>query len=131
MNPLKNDTTRKVALNLGLPILAPAIIAVATTVISFRSFSERTDARVSYLEAQVLDKQLPTRIANLEVQIEKHEKTIERDFGRHEQTVQNLSHKTDDQEKRLTRLETIVGETQKVLDEIRTDVKILLRGGMQ
>lgn len=131
MNLLKNEPTRKAIFNFALPVLAPAIVAVATTVVSFRSFSERTEARVSYLEAQVLDKQLPTRIASLEVQIEKHEKTIEKDFGRHERTVQELSHKTDDQEKRLTRLETLVSETQHLLSEIRADVKILLRGGQQ
>ncbi len=74
---------------------------------------------------------LDTRLAHVELQINRHEKALDKDFMRHEQTVAEISHKTDDQERRLTRLEALVSQTQEMLTEIRSDVKILLRGSQQ
>ncbi len=93
--------------------------------------TEKMDTRLALLENKVIGGKLVERTGQLEEQIKRHEKALDKDFARHEQTVADISHKTDDQEKRLTRLETLVNETQVLLTEIRADVKILLRGGQQ
>lgn len=98
-----------------LPVLAATVIGIGSSIVACLVVTERMDGRVS----------------SLEVQIARHERALDRDFQRHEQTVAAISSRTDDQEKRLTRLETLVGETQRLLAEIRADVKILLRGGQQ
>lgn len=98
-----------------LPICASVVLAVGTAVISGMVMTARMEGRVSHLE----------------IQIERHEKALDRDFARHEQTVLEIAHRTDDQEKRLSRLEALVSQTQELLSEIRSDVKILLRGGQQ
>lgn len=98
-----------------LPILASMVIGIGSSIVACLVVTERMDGRVN----------------SLEVQIARHEKELDRDFFRHEQTVAAIMSKTEDQEKRLTRLETLVNETQRLLEEIRSDVKILLRGGQQ
>lgn len=75
--------------------------------------------------------QLDARLAHVETQIERHEKALEKDFSRHEQLMSEIVHRTEDQEKRITLLEAISVQTQQHLSEIRSDVKILLRGGQQ
>lgn len=110
-----SEAIKQIIIRFVLPALVPVFVGLGSAVITSMVVTERLSARV----------------ANLEVQIEKHEKALDRDFTRHEQTVSNIAQKTDDQEKRLTRLETLVGETQVLLNEIRADVKILLRGGQQ
>lgn len=96
-----------------LPVLASLLIGVGSSVVACLLVTERMEGRVVSLEAQIA----------------RHEKALDRDFLRHEQTVAELAHKTDDQEKRLTKLEALVSQTQALLSEIRTDVKMLLRGG--
>lgn len=98
-----------------LPVCASCVIAVGSAMVSALVMTERLDGRVTHLE----------------VQIERHEKALDRDFARHEQTVLEIAHRTDDQERRLSRLEALVSQTQELLSEIRSDVKILLRGGQQ
>lgn len=131
MTEKTHDTIRQVILRFVLPVLVPVIVGLGSAVISSKVLVEKLDTRTTVLETHVLDKNLASRTAAIEVQIERHEKALDRDFARHEQNVLSLAQKTDDQEKRLTRLETLVGETQAMLSEIRTDVKILLRGGQQ
>lgn len=115
-----------------IPIAASIVSAVlvggASTILTSQMYTAKLNERVSYLEKDVTQEKLLSRTIQLETQIERHEKALERDFARHEQTVFELAHKTDDQEKRLTRLETLVGETQRLLAEISADVKLLLRG---
>ena len=84
-----------------------------------------------FRSTKVIGGKLVERTGQIESQIARHEKALDKDFARHEVSMTELSHKTDDQEKRLTRLETLVNETQVLLTEIRADVKILLRGGQQ
>lgn len=110
-----SDTIKQILIHFVLPVLVPVIVGLGSAVITSMVVTERLSARV----------------AHLEVQIEKHEKALDRDFARHEQTVAAISLKTDDHEKRLTRLEALFTENQAMLSEIRTDVKILLRGGQQ
>ena len=87
------------------------------------------ETRVIALEEKVSKHDpLTTKIERLETTIERHEKALDRDFTRHEQIVASLTIKTEDQEKRLTRLETLVSETQRLLGEIRTDLKTLISG---
>lgn len=117
------------------PVVASIVVGLLSAGFSIYLMLHLMDARVSSLE------KLPARVDNLEkldgrikpieAQISRHEKALERDFARHERTVLEIAHKTEDQEKRLTRLETLVTETQALLSEIRADVKILLRGGSQ
>lgn len=126
------EMVKQVWLSFGLPLLVPLLIGLGSSVIASREMNGKLDTRVVALEAKVKDYQsLPGKIERLETTIDRHEKALDRDFLRHEELVRALSSKTDDQEKRLTRLETLVGETQALLSEIRTDVKILLRGGQQ
>lgn len=81
----------------------------------------------SFVSIWLLTGKLESRVDHLEVQIERHEKALDRDFLRHEQVVAALSNKTDDQERRLTRVEALVNEVQTTLSEIRSDIKTLLR----
>ncbi len=110
-----NEVIKQTIFKLVLPVLVPVAVGLGSAVIATKIMVEKLDTRVSHLE----------------VQIERHEKALDKDFARHEVSMTELSHKTDDQEKRLTRLETLVNETQVLLTEIRADVKILLRGGQQ
>ncbi|MBD5608556.1 MAG: hypothetical protein HDQ93_06880 [Desulfovibrio sp.] len=106
---------KDILVKFALPILASMVIGIGSSILSCLLVTERMNGRVT----------------SLETQIAKHEHALDRDFQRHEQTVAILANRTDDQERRLTRLEALVGETQALLAEIRTDVKILLRGGQQ
>lgn len=129
------ETIKQIGFRFVLPILGSIVAGAVAAALSCWLMVHLLDSRVTRLEAippriEKLE-QLENRIQPLETQMERHEKALERDFVRHEQTVLSLAVKTDDQEKRLTRLETLVGETQALLSEIRTDVKILLRGGQQ
>lgn len=130
-----SEATKQIFLRFVMPVLGSIVAGAVAAALSCWLMVHLLDSRVTRLEAippriEKLEK-LESRLQPLESQIERHEKALERDFARHEQTVLSLAVKTDDQEKRLTRLETLVGETQALLTEIRTDVKILLRGGQQ
>lgn len=120
---------------LAVTVVASLIAGAAGAALSTWLTVHLLDSRVSALEVlpkKVEDlEKLGEKIPPLETMMVRHEKALERDFIRYEHIVGGLSSKTDDQEKRLTRLETLVGETQNLLAEIRADVKILLRGGQQ
>lgn len=121
----------KASLSKLLPILISLCIGLGSAVIATKEMAATLDVRVTMLETAIFSGDLPHKITEMGTQLERHEKALDRDFARHDATVADISRKTDDQEKRLTRLETLVGETQALLSEIRTDVKILLRGGQQ
>lgn len=129
------ETAKQVVLRFVMPVLGSIVAGAVAAALSCWLMVHLLDSRVSALEAlpkKVEDlEKLGEKIPPLETMMQRHEKALERDFARHEQTVVALGVKTDDQEKRLTRLETLVGETQALLTEIRADVKILLRGGQQ
>lgn len=112
-------------------VCASLLVGALTTYYTNLMMTEKLTSKVEVLEQDVRGSRLVERTAHLEKQIERHEKALDRDFARHEATVADIAHKTDDQEKRLTRLEALFTETQALLSEIRTDVKILLRGGQQ
>lgn len=127
-----NEMLKQIFFRFVLPVLVPVAVGLGSAVLTSWSMTQMLDSRVSSLEMTVEShKPLTGKIEKLETTIERHEKALDRDFLRHEQIVAALASKTDDQEKRLTRLETLVGETQALLTEIRADVKILLRGGQQ
>lgn len=123
-----NETMKQILLKFILPILVPVFVGLGSAVISSTIMNEKLNERMAHLERSVNGEKLLQRTSNLEVAIERHERALERDFARHEQIVLELGHKTEDQEKRLTRLETLVGETQRLLSEISADVKTLLKG---
>lgn len=126
------EMVKQVCLRFVLPLLVPLLVGLGSSVIASREMNGKLDTRMMTLETKVKDYEpLTGKVERLETTIDRHEKALDRDFLRHEQLVGVLSSKTDDQEKRLTRLETLVGETQNLLAEIRADVKILLRGGQQ
>lgn len=108
-----SELLKHILLRFALPVGASCVMGLGSAVITGLVFNERMDARVTHLE----------------VQIQKHEKALDRDFARHDQAVTLLSSRTDDQERRLTRLETLMDEVHATLTEIRTDVKSLLREG--
>lgn len=130
INAIREHAPRFVAPLLA-SIAASVLVGFGATFLTIWMMTERMDARVQILETKVIGGQLLERTGQIEAQINRHEKTLDRDFSRHEQNVAAISAKTDDHEKRLTRLETLCTETQAMLSEIRTDVKILLRGGQQ
>ena len=93
--------------------------------------TEKMDTRLTFIESKIIGSKLLERTNYLEEQIKRHEKALDQDFARHVVSMTEPSPTTDDQDNRLTRLETLVNETQVLLTEIRADVKILLRGGQQ
>ena len=123
-----NETLKQILLRFILPMLAPLLIGLGSAVISSTIMNRQLETRVTKLERSVDEEKLLSRTISLETAIERHERALERDFARHEKTVLELGHKTEDQERRLTRLETLVGETRRLLSEISADVKTLLRG---
>lgn len=94
-----------------LPICACAVTGVGSSLVSTMLLTEKIQGRV----------------AHLEVQIEKHEERLDKDFAKHDATVTALMARTDDQERRITRTETMLEGVQSTLTEIRADVKQLLR----
>ena len=106
-----NEFVKHAIVRFVLPVLAPVIVGIGSAIIATLITTERLEGRLTHVEDQ----------------IQRHERVIEKEFSRHEQNTKILSEKTDDQEKRLTRQEAIVGETQKMLSEIRSDIKTLLR----
>ena len=115
-----------------LPILASMIFGLGSAALTGWVMVQQLNNRVTELEVKVQEQAaLSGKVNKLETTIERHEKELDRDFFRHEQTVASIMSKTEDQEKRLTRLETLVNERQRLLEEIRSDVKIILRGGQQ
>lgn len=124
------ETVMQVFQRFILPCLVPLVVGAVGALVTSVFAVKALDVRVSTLEAIPVEvRNMKDRLQLLEPQIVRQEKALERDFLRHEQTMLSLTVKTDDQEKRLTRLETLVGETQALLAEIRADVKLLLRGG--
>lgn len=83
----------------------------------------------SVLTLTVATERLEIRLSHVESQTQKYEAAMEKKIARHELETKSIVEKSGDHEKRLTRLEALVGETQKLLAEIREDVKQLLRGG--
>lgn len=132
MTELLKQNMGKFILPVVASVLASVLVGFGSTVITGKIMTEKLASRVDALEITVEShKPLTGKMEKLEATIDRHEKALDRDFLRHEQIVSALATKTEDQEKRLTRLETLVGETQALLAEIRSDVKILLRGGQQ
>lgn len=103
---------RVALLRFAIPICASCVIGLGSAVIT----------------GLVFNAQMESRVTHIEVQMQKHEKVLERDFGRQEQLASSLSMRTDDQERRITRLETLMDEVNSTLKEIRADVKTIMRG---
>lgn len=108
-------------------MLSAVIIGVASSFITTLISLDNLETRVAIVEKKVVDEKLLERTITLETAIVRHEQALDRDFNRHEKMVFELAHKTDDQEKRLTRLEALFSEMQRLLGEISADVKQLLR----
>lgn len=123
------DTQKQILMRFVLPVASAIVVGIGSAAVSTWGVVRGMDNRVTTLEQNAESQQgLPGRIDKLETTIDRHEKALDRDFMRHEQVVAVLSNKTDDQERRLTRLEALVGETQALLAEIRMDIKTLLSG---
>lgn len=126
--PLR-ETVRGMAIRVGLTVLGSMILGLLSAGMTGWVMVQKLDSRVTTLETKVaIQEPLTEKVGKLETAIERHEKALDRDFLRHEQIVAGLSVKTEEQEKRLTRVEALVGEVQKTLKEIQTDLKTLLRG---
>lgn len=95
-----------------LPLIVPVLVGIGSAAISSMVMTARLEERVSHLESQM----------------QRHEQTLDRDFTRHEQAVSYLVSRTDEQERRLAKLEGVAEETRTSLAEIRADIKTLLRG---
>lgn len=123
------ETIRNLALRFGGTLLASMILGLGSAALTGWVMVQLLDNRVTILETKVqAQSPLTGKVDKLETTIERHEKALDRDFLRHEQIVAGLTVKTEDQEKRLTRVEALVGEVQATLKEIQMDIKTLLRG---
>lgn len=123
---LKNSAAR-FSMKLAATMITAVIIGVASSYVTTLISLNDLKTRVDNVEERVVQGKMVERVVTLETAIMRHEQALERDFSRHEQMVFELAHKTDDQEKRLTRLETLFSEMQRLLGEISADVKQLLR----
>lgn len=94
------------------PLIVPVLVGIGSAAIAGMVMTARLEERVSHLESQM----------------QRHEQALDRDFSRHEQAVSQLNRRTDDQERRLAKLEGVAEETRTSLAEIRADIKTLLRG---
>lgn len=94
------------------PLLVPVLVGIGSSAVTGAVLMTRLEERVSYLE----------------LQIQRHEQTLGRDMTRHESAFSTLTHRTDDQEQRLSKLEAMAEEARASLSEIRGDIKTLLRG---
>ncbi len=74
---------------------------------------------------------LEGRLAVLERDVARHETTIKEDMKRMEEASVQNSHRTDDQERRLTHLETVLSGLRDDFSEVRADIKSLLRASAQ
>lgn len=72
----------------------------------------------------LLTARMDERVTYIREQSRKHEQEKQHEFERHADTLR-------DHDQRLARLEALTGSLQETLSEIRSDVKILLRGGQQ
>lgn len=108
---LSSQSLRVVAARGVVTVVASCLIGFGSAVITSIKLNERLDARVGHLEST----------------IDEHKQILNRDFDRHDGVVSVLSNKTDDQERRLVRLEAMMDGVQTTLIEIRSDVKQLLR----
>ena len=123
------ETIKNLALRFGITVLASMILGLGSAALTGWVMVQLLDNRVTLLETKVQEQSpLTGKVDKLETTIERHEKALDRDFLRHEQIVASLTVKTEDQEKRLTRVEALVGEVQATLKEIQMDIKTLLRG---
>lgn len=94
------------------PLLVPVLVGIGSSAVTGAVIMTRLEERVTYLESQ----------------IQRHEKALERDITRHESSFSTLTHRTDNQDQRLSKLEAMAEEARTSLSEIRADIKTLLRG---
>lgn len=112
MSPLFSPQSIKSIIVRGVvTLVASCLIGFGSAVITSIKLNERLDARVGHLETAISE----------------HKNILSKDFDRHDDTVAALANKTDDQERRLVRLEAMMDGVQTTLAEIRADVKQLLR----
>lgn len=67
------------------------------------------------------------RLAALERDVARHETTIKEDLKRMEGASVQNAQRTDDQERRLTHLETVLSGLRDDFSEVRSDIKSLLK----
>lgn len=97
---------------LALRVAIPGIISIAICIGSALATSV------------VLTGRLEERLTGLKDSLDKHDATRQEEILR-------LTARTENHEQRLTRLEAHFDTVQETLGEIRSDVKIILRGGQQ
>lgn len=125
----EKDSFRKLAMRIAISLVAPLLIGLGSAALTGWVMVQLLDNRVTVLETKAqLQEPLPGKVDRLETTIDRHEKALDRDFLRHEQIVASLTIKTEDQEKRLTRVEAMMDEVQATLKEIQADIKTLIRG---
>lgn len=106
------ELMKGVLLKFVAPICACAVTGIASGIIFYMIFVERIDGRVRNLESQIV----------------KHEKRLEKDFTKHDDVVSSFVSRIEGHERRLTRMETLMDGVNATLSEIRSDVKMILRG---
>lgn len=79
--------------------------------------------------ATVVVTRLEEKMSVMQRDMARHEQTIEKEIQRHESSLGDLTKRTDDQERRITRSESALESISSVLLEIKGDVKLLLREG--
>lgn len=95
---------------LVIPAVIPAVIGIGS----------------AFCTGALMVVKMEDRIANLEKDVARHETSISRDFQRLESSIQLNAQRTDDQERRITRVETSMESLTADVREIKLDVKALL-----
>lgn len=80
------------------------------------------------LTTAVVVTRLEEKIAAMQRDMARHEQVLDKELQRQETTLGDLTRRTDDQERRLTRSESTLESIGAMLTEIRGDVKQILRG---
>lgn len=94
----------------GFPLTVSVLVGIGSAAIMGSVLVVRLDERVSTLERDVA----------------RHEATIEKELRRMEGANIQNAQRTDDQERRLTHLETVLNGLRNDFSEVRADIKTLL-----
>lgn len=94
----------------GFPLTVSVLVGIGSAAITGWTMMVRIDSRLAVLERDVA----------------RHETTIKDDMKRMEGALAQNAQRTDDQERRLTHLETVLNGLRNDFSEVKADIKSLL-----
>ncbi len=109
------ETSGKWLVQIVIPLITSVLVGIGSAAIMGSVLVVRLDERVSTLERDVA----------------RHEATIEKELRRMETTEASISKRTDEQERRIVLLESALERLREDVEEIKADVKSLLRSSVE